>query len=1297
MTELEQQLRDLINRFEQFASNRLTPEVTIQTDYVERLFSLLGWNMEHGAGDYNRQDYCRGVGIADGVLLIDGKPIIYLEVKRFGLIPSYEERKEHRIYRTPEEQQALRYARDPNGQLRAPYAVLTNFQRLFLFDARTEEIILHFDKPQDYLDRLDDLLYLSKERVVSGALERWRSRALRPDVDEEFLATLNRWRLQLAQGFYDANAHRRHELEGPQGDYQPLLAATQRFLDRLIIIQAADDKDLLIRRSPESVWAGVVQEFEERRSDPYRTQRPLRDIVVETFRNFSLLHNSEIFRPGHLCEQLEVDDDLLLGILKELSALNFRRLSPDILSTTYESYLGMSLSLNENGRFELKRKGEYAHSHGIVYTPFYIVHAIVRETLGRYLEDKEPEDIASLRVVDPACGSGSFLIAAFDVLWEFYHRHNLRRIEDESGQVEISQGSGQAHLLHAIDRRQVAPGTQRRRPIRDYSRLILERHLYGVDKDPEAVEIAAVNLLLRAFERMREEQPAPSSIRLPLLLNRNIKQGNSLLGVPISSDILNRFSAECGTQVGELVRIRGEIPKLERAAAERHPETVERLSELLQREATQSSTLAEHLAALMGEQHSPDRFEWCVEFPEVFFDAEGKVRADAGFTFVVGNPPYIRIQELRETHPEDAEYYRAHYTFSHGSFDIYVLFIERAFQVLAPGGQLGFIVSNKFLKAQYGAPLRYFLANKSALSKLVNFGDNQVFPRRSTYTALLFAQKVTAPDSRREWEYVLVPPLPDVRNNLPSILADVCGRPVRATTAASSEAAHVEVYDHTQLNSSPWVFLVGGERRLWESLDRTPVRLGDIASHIFQGLITGAESVYILQELAVNGETILVRSRADGEEYELESDLLKPLLSGRHVHRYGADATHQRLLFPYRRSGNQMRLISPAEFQARYPRTWEYLCKHAEALRRRERGRMDHDGWYGYSRHQNLDKHDVRKLALPRLVRRSTAMADLLGVYYLDNVDVNGCILQRDNPDWYLFIVAVLNSDPVDFYFRYNSVPFQNGYFSQNRQFVERLPICVPSSGDPLQNADVQAIVRLARQRALVTENKAHLIDYVARTLEEWPHRWIPLNMRTSGRGRSRRVERGYLGDSRFDEYLERIVMSDWHVNRVVQISVQEHYDTLRFSVRNEEGETREVLAIRVLSPELRRMMRLWGEVFLLKSHRRRNWGRGRAHHVVLNQFELPRFLNDRGNPHDAEETVQLASRILTRIERRLAAKNPEFHTDFDELVRAERELDEEINARVVHLFGLTDDEFKVIRDTLTSHEVNVDDEDEDG
>ena len=124
-------------------------------------------------------------------------------------------------------------------------------------------------------------------------------------------------------------------------------------------------------------------------------------------------------------------------------------------------------------------------------------------------------------------------------------------------------------------------------------------------------------------------------------------------------------------------------------------------------------------------------FDWAAEFPQAF--------ADGGFDVIVGNPPYIRIQMLKEWAPLEVEYYKRRYRAAgKGNYDIYVVFVEKGLSLLNERGRLGFILPNKFLATDYGQPLRETIAERQALSALVDFGHEQVFDQATTYTCLLF-------------------------------------------------------------------------------------------------------------------------------------------------------------------------------------------------------------------------------------------------------------------------------------------------------------------------------------------------------------------------------------------------------------------------------------------------------------------------------------------------------------------------------------------------------------------------------
>jgi hypothetical protein len=245
--------------------------------------------------------------------------------------------------------------------------------------------------------------------------------------------------------------------------------------------------------------------------------------------------------------------------------------------------------------------------------------------------------------------------------------------------------------------------------------------------------------------------------------------------------------------------------------------------------------------------------------------------------------------------------------------------------------------------------------------------------------------------------------------------------------------------DFSDFSSAPWLLAVKREAELISKLDSQSSSLSELVRQIFQGLITGADSVYILEMAEENEDECRVYSNESDSELVIEPDLLKPLASGKEVERHGYPETGDYLIFPYKLDENGARLIDTDTFESQYPRTWEYLCSHESKLRARESGKMDKEGWYAYSRTQNLDKHEFPKLGSARLVDRLSFFGDYRGEFYLDNVDVNGVLLHKGTSLGYL--LAVLNSKLLDWRFKLGSVPFRGGFYSGNKQFIADLPI----------------------------------------------------------------------------------------------------------------------------------------------------------------------------------------------------------------------------------------------------------------
>jgi type I restriction-modification system DNA methylase subunit len=293
------------------------------------------------------------------------------------------------------------------------------------------------------------------------------------------------------------------------------MAAVQRILDRLILIRYADDKEVLLTYD---VIEGMLTDY--RRKGSYARPDDLMQELIDFSHRMDERHNTTLFQPGHICEQVAVPNEVLEKVMAEMNNISFRKFTSDILGSTYETYLGTKLALR-NGEVKSEERRDIRKAGGIYYTPPPIVHYIVDNTLGKLLKELEKEHklntiekVMQIRVLDPACGSGSFLIYAYKLLSDFYRRIN-EMIDNK--RVRLLAQAGSTDMFQRLELFKQLP-----EPLVDYPHYILEKQLYGVDIDPEAAEIAAVNLTMQAFADARRE-------KLPLILNENVKVGNSLI------------------------------------------------------------------------------------------------------------------------------------------------------------------------------------------------------------------------------------------------------------------------------------------------------------------------------------------------------------------------------------------------------------------------------------------------------------------------------------------------------------------------------------------------------------------------------------------------------------------------------------------------------------------------------------------------------------------------------------------------------------------------------------------------
>ena len=952
--EAKQKVAELVTEYQALTAPQVKSyhEAKTKQGFVQPLFRSLGWDFDNV--DEVSPEESVSKGRVDYAFKIKGVSRFYLETKHLKAD----------LNNAEYIKQAVTYAYNKG----VTWAGLTSFDRLRLFNAQSGQHFLDLTY-QDYTDDFDRLWLLSKESIEAGKLDKEARKvgALPPPqpVERRLFSQLRNWREELFTQLH----HYNKDLNFSQID-----EVIQRIFNRLIFIRTCEDRGI-----EEKTLLAAVNQWKSGGHKPELIER-LREVVLQ----FDGYYDSDLFAQ-HAADRVSIESWTLEKIIEGLyevpsgvASYDFSVMDADVLGAVYEQYLGHVATLAKRrvkegqGQFDLgldvslETKKEKRKEQGIYYTPKWVTDYIVKHTVGRFLSEHNHDENMKIKVVDPACGSGSFLIRAYDELLGYHAVVSGKPVS------ELDQ----------------------------WDRLpVLNSNIFGVDLDGQAVEIARLNLLLRSLAR-REILPS---------LADNIRRGNSLIS---------------GTETD--------------------------------------------LEKYFGKSWSEKRpFDWQYGFAPAVQSGD--------FDVVIGNPPYVRIQTLPR---DEADYYRDHFASASGSFDIYVLFLEKGIELLKPGGRLGFICSSKFLKSQYGAGILQLIKQNCTVENIVDLSAQTVFAEATTYPAIVVLKKES---SNAPLYYVSVP-------------QGVTDSPV--TSALDLEGLPAVVTDQESTTRRMWPPLAKGDT-LWEKLTANTESLGKLADRIFQGLITSADKVYILEKLGDAGPGLVrVRSQATGKIHELENELLKPLLSGHDIKRYSTPLPTRLLLFPYIVKEGKANLITPEDFAGAFPNCWQYLMQNRRILEDRERGKMRHERWYAYVYPKNLALHVLPKLAIPRLVKHLEAVYDETGSFYLDNVDVGGVILKDGSRENYLYLLSLLHSQVLDFCFRRLSAPFRGGFRSANRQFIEPLPIrrINPSSATDLKKRDDLVVLvekMLALQKKLQEtepesmEERHELERQIQRTDEE--------------------------------------------------------------------------------------------------------------------------------------------------------------------------------------------------------------------
>ena len=430
------------------------------------------------------------------------------------------------------------------------------------------------------------------------------------------------------------------------------------------------------------------------------------------------------------------------------------------------------------------------------------------------------------------------------------------------------------------------------------------------------------------------------------------------------------------------------------------------------------------------EMYRINPFDWEKEFSEIM--------KRGGFDVVIGNPPYIRIQTMKEWAPSEVEIYKEHYTSgSKGNYDIYVVFVERALSLLDKSGRLGFILPHKFFNAQYGEGLRGLLAKGKHLSEVVHFGDQQVFAGATNYTCLLFLDKAGS----KECHFIKVDDLAAWRIN---------GESTEGKIPA------------TKITSSEWNFGVGKSAELFDKLNKMPVRLGDIAERIAQGIRTSANEVYVLDLLSESGNLVVAHSKQLDRDVKLELKTVSLFLQGREIKPYRILPSGKVVIIPYQVKDGHTRLITEKKMREEFPKTVKYLLENKTYLENRERGRMRGANWYAYIYPKNIEVMQAEKILVPDIADHASFALDEAGEYAFTSG--YGITLKDNVQELPKYILGLLNSKVLDFYLKNISTTMRGGFFRYFTQFIGQLPIRRINFSDPIDNDRHDRMVKLVEQ-----------------------------------------------------------------------------------------------------------------------------------------------------------------------------------------------------------------------------------------
>ena len=738
------------------------------------------------------------------------------------------------------------------------------------------------------------------------------------------------------------------------------------------------------------------------------------------------------------------------------------------------------------------------YKDGSFFTPGFITMYMCRETIRRAVVQKFNEAkgwdckeyaelydkitdkreanaiINSLKICDPAVGSGHFLVSALNEIIAI--KSDLRVLTDRDGRGMHHYGIEVVNDELIItdedgDIFQYSPQSKESQRVQETlfheKQTIIENCLFGVDINPNSVKICRLRLWIELLKNAYYKTGTTELETLPNI-DINIKLGNSLISrfaldadlklalrgskwnindyriavgaykdatdktakrelVGLIDSIKKNFSASIsrnGKEYKELSKLRGQLDKLigsneDLFGVKKDKKELELEQRRLELSVEKHEAIIEDIKDNKIYQNA---FEWRFEFPEVLND-EGDF---VGFDVVIGNPPYISMQDLKRIDEKAVVYYKDKFESARsGNFDIYIPFIELTHIITNPTSYTSLIVPSKFLTTDYGESIRKFLIDKNLLDTLIDFEHYQVFESATIYTCIIVLNKKPKDSSY----YLTINP------------ANILGENIKL------------IFPYSTIKNRTWVFSDNLQSSLISKIFSNSIKLSELPCEISRGSSTGDDKVFVLSKkgnIYFNGY---------GNEVQIEPEILiKPIYATDYTRYLFKDESDKFLIFPYKFHNGSFHLISEPVIQNEYPFLYDYLIKFKTVLEKRKQFAK----WYAYSAARNLNLHGSADIFIPLLADKG-----LFALNPIKNTSTlmagGGFSISIKNPSISnKYLLALLNSKLLFYLLYRESNKFRGGYITCTKQYFENLPIKIVDFSSQLEFIDaVTAIMEL--------------------------------------------------------------------------------------------------------------------------------------------------------------------------------------------------------------------------------------------